>query len=305
MYEYLLCISKPCYLKAFLPTRPTVAQICWPGASLWRVNRFARFGYQPSWPLRSVGVARLLTIIPVKTMLWLLQFPATPRAPNADECPLCEPNVDESRAPLPQRMTRPLFFIHIPKCAGSTVEVTYPCMSWGRNMHCSDELMNYVRARSTWHDHVLVPTMPGDTFCVVRDPLDRLLSEYKHNKSLDCVATMNRALELMCTLAQTYALDNHLRPQSSFARHATHVVALPRLQEGLDQLLPRYGIRSVPLLKSNVSRSYTHVTRANVAARVLRRVRRTYACDYALLARVQRAGAILTQPEQIWPRSGS
>ena len=74
-----------------------------------------------------------------------------------------------------------LTFLHIPETAGSTIET----LGW-KKKRCGIREHGVVWRRACdWHTppRDLVPRErlypAAETFCVVRDPLDRLLSEYK------------------------------------------------------------------------------------------------------------------------------
>ena len=93
-----------------------------------------------------------------------------------------------------------LTFLHIPETAGSTIETL--SMDWKKKRCGKNENGVVWRRACDWH------TPPRDihprerwdpaaaTFCVIRDPLDRLLSEYKfeHRGSRDKLRDASNAI---------------------------------------------------------------------------------------------------------------
>lgn len=80
-----------------------------------------------------------------------------------------------------------LQFIHIPKTGGTTIEnVAYENgVRWGRFMknELSDASRDYPSCKSEWHVPPKYlnqdsPYSKNETFCVIRDPLERVVSEY-------------------------------------------------------------------------------------------------------------------------------
>ena len=91
-----------------------------------------------------------------------------------------------------------LSFLHIPETAGSTIETL--SIDWKKKRCGQGEAGVVWRRACAWHTpprdiHPRERLYPAQqTFCVVRDPLDRLLSEYKfenrgsHQKLHDAAA---------------------------------------------------------------------------------------------------------------------
>ena len=115
----------------------------------------------------------------------------------------------------------PLYFLHIPKNAGTTIEVRFARGSkadpgywrrvakarWARDHPAAEappadpQWKLDFRACRSWHTpprHVHPnPYETTDTFCVVRDPFDRAVSEFKFRHAASRVSnTMNSSLAL-------------------------------------------------------------------------------------------------------------
>lgn len=135
-------------------------------------------------------------------------------------------------------------FVHIAKNAGTSVEdlgVKHGC-KWGR---FDDRLKagNADRKHhcSVWHD----PTVKyeKDTFCIVRDPVERIVSEYKYrdkvyNESKGCDRDeMNKWIVESLTKYEggnTGIHDCHLIPQSKFLQVCNHVYDFENLSDDFE-----------------------------------------------------------------------
>ena len=84
-----------------------------------------------------------------------------------------------------------LQFIHIPKVAGESIEETYIEREWGRRggkfFLSQNKQQNCHGQCSFWHNHDnYIHKMSCKTFCVVRDPVDRIISSYKYGIPSKC-----------------------------------------------------------------------------------------------------------------------
>eukprot|EP01043_Picozoa_sp_COSAG02_P060439 COSAG02_NODE_7900_length_2798_cov_21.351053_1_plen_413_part_00 len=135
----------------------------------------------------------------------------------------------------------PVHFIHIPKCAGTTIE-EIGCghgLRWGKcSARASEGTINEdaVQACSAWHRPLRRPRLRnlnnGDdgvaqepSFCVMREPFDRLLSEFRFRVTRDEIGHSYNADGLSAWISELAALpptamrgrwDCHLIPQSEF-----------------------------------------------------------------------------------------
>jgi hypothetical protein len=140
--------------------------------------------------------------------------------------------------PLFRHKNKVIFFVHIPKTGGSSVEHCLRQSGAIRALHYHKRL-DYLEC-TMQHMHaelheILVPEQFHDgSFAVVRHPIDRLLSEYKWRLKLGQINrkfddwvnhTFNRYAD------NPYIMDNHIRPQSEFIGKGTKTY---RFEDGLD-----------------------------------------------------------------------
>ena len=102
-----------------------------------------------------------------------------------------------------------------------------------------------------WEDALnALPRTPDLVFALVRNPVERLVSEYRYQRHQRRGTRLGRILAclpfslwlrvmLMVAVRNPYAFDNHLRPQSDFVPHEAQVFAL---EAGLEPVLDWLGI---------------------------------------------------------------
>ena len=237
-----------------------------------------------------------------------------------------------------------LFFVHIPKTAGTSIEYTYPEYKWGslapnsypvrpiedddtqeqssallpednsvstfnfnhslhnvpvyarrHDSHCpvsdnargrripsgrpNNTLDAFGNGCVYWHEHdpnVNVPDKNMDTFCVIRNPIDRLISHYvsthidlKWTKYPDPYGVILRDLSepvfnkcIECWSNQKSLIhkeDNHLCPQHYFAAQCTYALLFDNLENQLNELVAKYNITPRKLLhRNNSSERHRH-----------------------------------------------
>ena len=194
-----------------------------------------------------------------------------------------------------------LQFLHIPKNAGATIEHFF------KRVRTTVDVDKCGTAR--WHapPRYMHPSVyaPNKTFCVLRDPIDRYLSEYKMNhrmsrlESEKDVAAMNEHMTKQArNLVRAFDFDPefttikdcHLIPQHLFVWDAegrctcTHLVRFENVEEDFDALMRAHGYAyRLNETKRNTHHDPTPVTVANVSTSVQRMLRHAYADDYRLL----------------------
>lgn len=204
----------------------------------------------------------------------------------------------------------PLHFVHIPKTGGTSIEEAYRGhQPFGRYAFFSELASARERAHCAfWHEHAPVLTvMPGaSSFCVVRDPIARLLSEYRYRSLPDDVNVFNATLrDWRARIAKSaYFMQNHFRQQVMFARQCTHCLLVDELDTTLPALLRRYHITPRPMRHANRSKRYSVVTgRASLSADNLAWVNEFYRDDFVLFKRLLRAAHNRQNPQVPAPRS--
>ena len=162
-----------------------------------------------------------------------------------------------------------LRFLHIPKNAGTSVEETYWDLKWGyRDGKPTHKPIN---VKAFWHDHEVDRLDNCKYFCIMRDPMQRLLSEFGYNvgggpyidqlvryeTTLPSPQTNPKVLNeylrdrMHKVKANPHADDNHLYPQKYFVEKCDFVVDFLRINNELGQLVTQFGICEKPLLKKN------------------------------------------------------
>ena len=144
-----------------------------------------------------------------------------------------------------------IYFAHVPKCAGSSLEV-YLQSRFGRlgfrdQAHYRDPGTRWTRT-SPQHvtaedlDRLIPPRFFTQRFTVLRHPIPRLVSVFRFQRDWEGrIAAATGLTEWLEGLARarrgsSYKYDNHLRPMTAFVPEDCHVF---RLEEGgLAQVIP-------------------------------------------------------------------
>lgn len=173
----------------------------------------------------------------------------------------------------------PLIFIHIPKNAGTTL--TKIGMDNKFNWTYSD---GYRCNCSSWHTPPLmnIRNYKIPTFCVVRQPYSRILSEYTYKKSTD---DLNKYIgeKLDHLMENPYIDDCHWLPQHYYTTFCDHILRFETLKQDFDNLMAHYRLnikldqhenKSVPLTKK--------LTIADISPENIRKINTYYKKDFEL-----------------------
>lgn len=197
-----------------------------------------------------------------------------------------------------------LYFAHVPKTGGTSVE-EYLIRNYGaldlidRGWHearlrgeradarfqCSDQHL-------VWEDALTcLPQPPDMVFGVVRDPVKRLISEYRfqihYRPKLRWLTRLGFSAWLAAMLRAArrdpYICDNHIRPQTDFLPSEAKVF---RLEEGLSALpgwvADQVGPPAVGLEMHHSQKAPEEQARPIVPSRrALKAIKTFYAVDYA------------------------
>lgn len=151
---------------------------------------------------------------------------------------------------------RLIYFAHCPKAGGTSVErfmverwgAAVGMLGWGWDRHWAGRGARAGEILSSpqhfvWEDARLrLPRAPDLVFTVVRDPVARMISEYRYQRAGRLTGPFGRPirhlafptwLRLMFALAarDPYTHDNHFRPQAAFL--PAEGAAVFRLEDGL------------------------------------------------------------------------
>ncbi|MFV0634367.1 sulfotransferase family 2 domain-containing protein [Demequina sp.] len=161
--------------------------------------------------------------------------------------------------PLLRKNGVALLFVHVPKTGGTSVENAFRDAGWDVDMlsrRAARGTENWYRRCSPQHLHAadLADTLRLEridaSFCFVREPRRRLISEYvwRHRTS-ETIDTHSHAFEAWTTkvfresAADPYTGDNHIRPQVEFVLPTTHVFRLEdSLEAGMARLAELTGV---------------------------------------------------------------
>lgn len=154
---------------------------------------------------------------------------------------------------------RLIYFAHCPKAGGTSIE-RFMVDRWGERVGLLgwgwDRLWAWQGGERAggipsspqhyiWTDAAgVLPDQPDAVFAVVRDPVARMVSEYRYQKSERRTGRMGRVLHLLdfstwlhlmaaVHARNPYAFDNHLRAQAEFVPEGATVF---RLEDGLAEV---------------------------------------------------------------------
>jgi hypothetical protein len=188
-----------------------------------------------------------------------------------------------------------LRFIHIPKNAGTTIEDLGEKhgLKWGRY---GEKKASNVRCNH-WH----VPARYSkqnyneDTFCVVRDPYERILSEYKYvhrkdYKKWDNKEDLNKWIQKQLSKKPNFSHDCHLLPQTDYIfdengeQVCTHILNIKNLKNEFNSLM-KYHHPSVVMNneKQNTTDMFKNIHKNDLSKKTKEMIHDYYKDDFKLL----------------------
>ncbi|MGR3762453.1 sulfotransferase family 2 domain-containing protein (plasmid) [Roseobacteraceae bacterium NS-SX3] len=194
---------------------------------------------------------------------------------------------DRTRMPLYRTSDKVILFIHIPKTGGSTVEEVLAVSGAAQALKYHKRLgySSSTPQHMAWDviQYWLPQGFYDYAFTLVRNPVARLVSEYRWRKSLSETPLPDFDTWVKRQLARyaknNYILDNHIRPQSEFIGPDVEVFRLEDgiefpIYAGLDQL----GLHADDIEIHHARRSET--SPLTVTAQTLEDIRTFYAADF-------------------------
>ncbi len=197
------------------------------------------------------------------------------------------------------------YFAHIPKCAGSSVE--HYCNKIGIKLAFIDRSFVTSPASQPWNisspQHIdgysLSRLFPSDFFefgfAVVRDPVKRFLSAFKHQLflkqiSANCNASIFVKEELSQISEKIGKYDNHFLPQTNFLIPGMSYEIF-KLENGLEhlkhfidlKLLGNKTNESILHYNSDRSKGIIKPTQLNLDSEAMEIIREVYSDDFSRL----------------------
>lgn len=189
--------------------------------------------------------------------------------------------------PLYRHADKIVLFVHIPKTGGSTVEEVLNAAGAAQALKYHKKL-GFSRAtpqHMAWDvtRHWMPRSFYDYSFAVVREPVARLVSEYRWRGTLQEAPLPAFDLWVNDILdrypSHTYMLDNHIRPQAEFV--APHVQIF-RLEDGLQAPITA-GLHALGLADREITIHHARRSQQDtlaVRAATLDRIRAFYAGDF-------------------------
>lgn len=197
----------------------------------------------------------------------------------------------------------PIFFVHVPKTGGTSME-DYLIRRFGRLALMDENKRNGVPGTGliVAVNHLaaidlreLIPPRSILVFALVRDPVARLLSEYRWQRGASRMSRLpfSTWLRVMvaCIGIDARAYDNHLRPQTDLVPDGAEVF---RLEDGFGPAIARIdavtGTTAPDLAPGHFKAGEGTATDIPLSREDIALIRKTYAADY------QRFGYRLPDP---------
>ena len=174
-----------------------------------------------------------------------------------------------------------LFFIHIPKNAGTSIEYISKKNNilWGKDYQFNlteNEIENLLENKSIWH--VPPKYLPTDNnpykkyinFAIIRNPYDRIISEYKYYKNIENIKDYNINIFIK-DIYHKYKENKfyygcHFIPQSEFIYgypKCDEILRFETLDSDFYNLLNKYKYRQMKLPQKNKSYGNTTIDSLN------------------------------------------
>ena len=170
---------------------------------------------------------------------------------------------------------KPLLFIHIPKTGGTFIENEFKKYNYEVGRHDPNKNLHTNPTCSFWHtplkSNKKINFKDYITFTVVRNPYDRIISEYNwkpfpnhyHNMGLTKDTEINDFVSKLNTDQIIYKGDCHLVPQTEYLTDAygntvQHILHQEHLNEELNEFIKTYGLGIELSTKKNQQKSRNH-----------------------------------------------
>ena len=193
--------------------------------------------------------------------------------------------------PIFEKNGRRVAFVHVPKVAGTSIELLFKNHGWNMTLHAR-HYNPYVPSpqHMTYEDlGEVVPDLDSLTsFRVVRSPMARVRSEWQYQfgilkyTMLDFIDFV-RHMEASLMISKTY-WDNHWRPQSDFVSDKVdRVFKIEEIAKELPLFLAEHEIiekAELPHNNRSQRKKKTYRKHYRVDQVTADRIKRIYRCDY-------------------------
>ena len=141
-----------------------------------------------------------------------------------------------------------ILFVHVPKCGGGSIEKFFRDNGFVEDLFLIDSrLAHYCCSPQHWHRDLLLKVVKMSSidyiFTIVRDPVDRLVSEYKwrikHPSTSKGFDSWYQHSRIMYD-SDPFVFDNHLRPQVEFILPGCDVY---RFSSGLQNIVDHISLK--------------------------------------------------------------
>lgn len=149
--------------------------------------------------------------------------------------------------PYVEFQLKKILFVHIPKTGGTAMENWMRTLGAliGWNEHGQPKVLRCPPQHFTYDDlsHIYPKAYFDYSFCIVRNPYDRLASEYRYQNVLHKASGVKTTFPLFDPWVaklpdlhriDAWALDNHLRPQHEFVSKDMRCF---KYEDGLDTIV--------------------------------------------------------------------
>jgi hypothetical protein len=211
----------------------------------------------------------------------------------------------------PRQLENFLEFIHIPKNAGTTIEniANDEGIKWGRFKPKFKETITDEINCTYWHtpprhfDKKTSPYATDETFCVIRDPIERLISEYKYRfrDGHDSVGvyftpySLNKWIELVIQkdFHSNGKMNCHHIPQSQYVfddngvRTCDNILRFNHINNDFTNLMKEHDLEHLKLdtnHNSSSSHNQPKLTPDDITQENIQKIQSVYKDDFELLS---------------------
>ncbi len=177
----------------------------------------------------------------------------------------------------------PLVFIHIPKTGGTTINeiAKVEGIKWRYN----GDRRRYSCQCNTWHipPNEKIRELNIPTFCVVRNPYERVISEYRFRNHFTSVESLNDYIACRIkNLESPECIDDcHWIPQHQYVTYCDHALKYENLKEDFDNLMIQYKLKMRMDIHRNKSEGKSFQI-SDISEENIKRINQYYRKDFEM-----------------------